>query len=508
LLARASSREKEIAVRLALGANRGRVIQQLLLESLVLALSGSLLGIGLAPLLSKTVVRILSTERDPLQLQITMDWRVLAFTALVAVTTCLLFGLAPAVRSSQTEPGAVLKAGGRGITGGRQKFSFQRTLVVSQIAFSLVLLVVALLFVRSFWNLSTLNPGFREDGILRVYANFRRLDLPPERYELFKHDLLEQIRSIPLVESAATSTRVPLDGSNWSLGVRANGVEGNSKFTWVSPGYFETMQIPLEAGRDFTDRDTVQSQRVVIVNETFVRQFFGGGNPLGKTIRTNAEPHYPETQYEVAGVVKDTKYGGLWDEVPPIAFVPAQQYPDRVYFTNVFIRSSSPPMALIPAVRQKLSGLFPEMKVQYHEFQEEIQNGIARERMMALLSGFFGALAAILAMIGLYGVISYIFAIRRNEIGIRMALGATQDNVVGIVLRQTLGLLGVGVGIGLVLSIFTTRAVQALLFGLRANDPISLIGAALFLAGVALVASLWPAYRATRVDPMNALRYE
>ena len=508
LLARASSREKEVGVRLALGATRARVIQQLLLESLVLALSGSLLGMGLAPVLSKTVVRILSTERDPLQLEISMDWRVLTFTALVAITTCLLFGLAPALRSSQTQPGAVLKAGGRGITGGRQKFSFQRALVVAQIAVSMVLLVAALLFVRSFWNLSTLDPGFREDGILRVYANFRRLDLPPDRYELFKHDLLEQIRSIPVVESAATSTRVPLDGSTWSLGVSVNGLEGDSKFTWVSPGYFETMQIALVAGRDFSDRDTVKSPPVAIVNETFVRQFLGGGNAVGKTIRTKAEPHYPETQYEVAGVVKDTKYGGLWDEVPPIAFVPAQQYPERVYFTNVFIRSSSPSAALISAVRQKLNGLYPEMKVEYHEFQAEVQNGIARERMMALLSGFFGALAAILAMIGLYGVISYIFAIRKNEIGIRMAMGATQDNVVGIVLRQTMGLLAVGVGIGLVLAVFTTRAVQALLFGLRPNDPISLIGAALFLAGVALVASLWPAYRATRVDPMKALRYE
>jgi ABC-type antimicrobial peptide transport system permease subunit len=268
------------------------------------------------------------------------------------------------------------------------------------------------------------------------------------------------------------------------------------------------MQIALVAGRDFSDRDTVKSPPVAIVNETFVRQFLGGGNAVGKTIRTKAEPHYPETQYEVAGVVKDTKYGGLWDEVPPIAFVPAQQYPERVYFTNVFIRSSSPSAALISAVRQKLNGLYPEMKVEYHEFQAEVQNGIARERMMALLSGFFGALAAILAMIGLYGVISYIFAIRKNEIGIRMAMGATQDNVVGIVLRQTMGLLAVGVGIGLVLAVFTTRAVQALLFGLRPNDPISLIGAALFLAGVALVASLWPAYRATRVDPMKALRYE
>ncbi len=213
LLVRASTREQEMAVRLALGASAGRIRQQLLLESLVLAVGGSILGTGLASFFSKTVVRMLSTERSPFFLATNIDWRVLSFTAFVAVSTCLLFGLAPALRSSRTQPAAVLKSGGRGMTAGRKRFSFQQTLVVSQIAFSLVLLTGALLFVRSFWNLMTLDPGFRETGILRTYLNFRRLDLPPERYETFKHDLLEQIRSIPQVESAASSTHVPLDGS-------------------------------------------------------------------------------------------------------------------------------------------------------------------------------------------------------------------------------------------------------------------------------------------------------
>jgi predicted permease len=426
----------------------------------------------------------------------------------MAVSTCLLFGFAPAFRASQTEPGSVLKSGGRGMGGGRQRFAFQQALVVSQIAFSLVLLVGALLFVRSFWNLMTLNPGFRESGILRLYLNFRRLDLPPERYEIFKRDLLEQIRSIPEVESAATSTHVPLDGSSWSLGVRFGRAEGSSKFSWVSPHYFETMQIPLLAGRDFTDRDTLQSQPVVIVNETFVRQFLGEGNPLGKTIRTNAEPHYPETEYEIVGVVKDTKYGGLREQIPPIAFVPAQQFSDKYYFTNVFMRFSSSPAAAIYATREKLTRLYPDMKIEYHVFQTEILNGLVRERLMALLSGFFGALAALLAMIGLYGVISYIIAMRRNEIGIRMALGATRGDVVDIVLRQTLVLLGMGLGIGLLLAVAATSGARALLYGLRPGDPLSLLEAAVFLAAVALAASYWPAYRATRVDPMKALRYE
>ena len=508
LLARASTREKEMAVRLALGASKGRVLQQLLLESLVLAVIGSILGTALASFFSRTVVKFLSTERDPVYLATSVDWRVLCFTAFIAIATCLLFGLAPALRSSQTQPGSVLKSGGRGMTAGRQRFSFQQALVVSQIAFSLVLLVGALLFVRSFWNLQTLDPGFRQSGVLRVYANFRRLDLPPDRYEIFKRDLLDQIRSIPIVESAATSTHVPLDGSSWSLGIRIGSTEGNSKFAWVSPGYFRTMQIPFVAGRDFTVRDTGQSPPVLIVNETFVRQFLPGENPLGKTVRTSPEPHYPETEYEIVGIVKDTKYGGLRDEIPPEAVVPAQQYPEKYYFTNVFIRFSSPPSAAISAVREKLSTLYPEMKVEYHVYQTEIQNGLVRERLMALLSVFFGALAVLLAMIGLYGVISYIIAMRRNEIGIRMALGASRQDVVGIVLGQTLGLLALGVGVGLLLAVVATSSARTLLFGLQPTDPLSLASAALFLAVVALAASFFPAYRATRYDPMSALRYE
>jgi predicted permease len=498
-----------MAVRLALGAGVWRIRQQLLLESLLLAVSGSILGTALASFFSRTVVNLLSTDTDPIHLSTNIDWRVLTFTAFTALLTCLLFGLVPALRSSRTQPGAVLKSGGRGMTASRQNFSFQQTLVVSQIAFSLVLLAGALLFVRSFWNLQTLDPGFRQSGLLRAYVSFRRLDIPRERYELFKRDILEQIQSIPLVESAATTTHVLLDiSTSWNLSVRAGSAEGSSKFAWVSPGYFRTLQIPILAGRDFTPRDTAQSQPVVIVNETFVRQFLGAGSPIGKTVRTVAEPRYPETEYEIVGLLKDTKYDGLRDEIPPAAYVPALQYPDPTYYTNVFIRFSAPPSAVISATREKLSQLYPNMKVDFRLFQTEIENGLVRERLMALLSGFFGALAALLAMIGLYGVISYIIAMRRNEIGIRMALGASRQNVVVIVLRQTLGVLAIGVGIGLLLALAATSGARSLLFGLSPSDPLSLIGAALLLAVVALAASLWPAYRATRYDPMNALRYE
>ena len=508
MLVRASAREKEMAVRLALGATRGRVLQLLLVESMMLAVTGSILGTCLAPVFSSTVVRFLTTERDPLQLEMVLDWRVLFFAMAMAGATCVMFGLAPAFRSSRTDPGPVLKLGGRGMSGGRQRFSFQRMLVVSQIAFSLVLLAGALLFVRSFWNLMTVDPGFSERDILLVQANFRWLNLPPERYEPFKHELLTEIRALPLVDAAATSTHIPLNNSSWSLGVRARRAEGESKFTWVSSGYFQTMKIPLLAGRDFDDRDTSQSPHTAIVNETFVRVFLGGANPLGKTFRTNAEPSFPETEYEVVGVVKDTKYADLRDAVPPISFAPAPQFPEKWYWTAMFVRSSAPASEVIPVVRARFAELYPSMKVDYHLFQTGIQEGLVRERMMALLSGFFGALAALLVMLGLYGVISYIIAMRRNEIGIRMALGATREDVIGIVLRQTVGLLTIGVGIGLVLAIAVTRGAQALLFGLGPNDPPSLIGAACFLAAVALLAAVLPAYRAAHIDPMHALRHE
>jgi ABC-type antimicrobial peptide transport system permease subunit len=208
------------------------------------------------------------------------------------------------------------------------------------------------------------------------------------------------------------------------------------------------------------------------------------------------------------GVVKDTKYAGLRDSIPPIAFAPALQFSDKYYFTNAFIRISSPPSRAISALREKLTLLYPELKIEYHVYQTEIQSGLARERLMALLSGFFGALAALLAVIGLYGVITYITTMRRKEIGIRMALGASRQNVVGIVLRQTLILLALGVGIGVGLAVAATRGARALLYGLQPGDPVSLLLAALFLATVALAASYWPAYRATKVDPMSALRYE
>jgi len=510
-LARASTREREMAVRLAVGASRWRLIRELLSESLVLAAAGGILGIALAAVFSRSLVRFLSTETDVIRLDLSMDWRLLAFTGTVCILTCVIFGLVPALRSSRTEPGVALKGGSRGTTAGRERFSFQRSLIVSQIAVSVVLLVGALLFVRSFWNLMAVDPGFREKDILIARIGLQGVQLSAEASPTFVQNLLDHVRTIRQVESAATSTHIPLfPGLFWNLGVRVNAAEGSSKFTWVSPSYFRTMDIPLLAGRDFDDRDTRTSPPVAVVNEAFVQRFLGGVDALGKVFRSNEEPNYPEATYQIVGVIRDTKYEELRDPTPPMVFVPASQFPARAkdYFLFIIIRSSSAASALIPAIREKLSEVNPEISVDFQIFQTQIQNGLARERMMALLSAFFGALAALLAMIGLYGVISYIVAMRKNEIGIRMALGASRQTIIGVILRQTAFLLATGVTLGVVLALAATRGAASLLFGLQPNDPLALISAAGFLIVVALVASYVPAWRASRLDPSIALRYE
>src|SRR5215813_4130450 len=395
MLARANAREREIAVRVALGASRGRLIRQTLSESLLLAGSGAALGAGLAQLMSRVLITFLNTEGNILRLDLSSDWRVLTFTASVAVFTCIVFGVVPALRASQIEPVAAMRSGGRGLTN-RERFSFQRFFLVGQIAISLALLVGALLFVRSFRNLITLDAGFRQNGILFIDTEFDRLRLSRERIVSFQTNLLEQIRSLPQVESAATSTCKPLLAPCCPLGVRAPGApgeqEGGSKFTNVSPGYFNTMEIPVLAGRDFNDFDTATSRQVVLVNETFARRFFANRNPVGALVRSVAEPNFPETLYEVIGVVKDTKYANLREDIPPITYVPAAQYPSPGPSPGIVIRSSAPLSEVINQVRRKFSDLSPDITVQLKVFETQIREGLIRERLMAWLAGFFGIL--------------------------------------------------------------------------------------------------------------------
>ena len=507
MLARASTREREIAVRLALGASRGRLLRQLLAESVLLAAIGGTLGICLAQFLSRVLVWSFSTEGTQVYLPIGTDWRVLLFAATVAVLTCAFFGLAPALRANSTEPVMAMKTGGRGATCGGERFSLQRLMVVTQIAVSLVLLVGAFSFVRSFRNLVMFDPGMRERGITIAFVGFEPSHITPDRYADFKRQLLEEVRSLPGILAAATTTNVPLLGGSWTHTIHCGSAVGDSKFTWVSPGYFQTMGIPLVMGRDFDQNDTGTSPRVAVVNQMFIRRFWGV-NPMGKTLRTSPEPGYPSTVYRVIGVIPDTKYNSLRGETPPMVFAPASQFPAQVPWTAIMIYSGAPSAMVMAAVRRRIAEKHPEIIVDFGDFQASIRDGLVLDRLLAMLSGFFGCLAALLAMVGLYGVISYVVARRRNEIGIRMALGAQRGRVLGMVMHEAGRLLALGILIGTALSLIAGRWAGALLFGLKPYDPLTLIAAGALLAATAVVASFLPAHRASKVDPMVALRYE
>ena len=513
MLARSSAREREIAVRLAIGASRGRLVRQLLSESLLLAAIGTVLGALLAPALSKILLALMTTESNEIFFDLTPDWRVFAFLGSVAVSTCVLFGLAPALRATRTEPGAVLKSGGRGSNTSREGFGLRRLLVVSQVALSLVLLVGALLFLRSFRNLLTVNTGFRQDRILEAALDPRRLDLPKEQRFPLRQEIIRRVRAIPGVDAAADASVIPLDGSSWTMGVEAAGAKsgegGSSRFDWVGPEFFKTMQIPVLAGRAFDEHDTTNSPSVAIVNETFARELLNGVNPIGRTFRTVAEPGYPETVYQIVGVVKDTKYQELRESQQAICFAPSSQYPlGGGPFAQILIRSNVPLPALTEQVKSAIAGVSPNILIYFRVFKTMIRDHLVDDRVMAMLSGFFAALATLLAIIGLYGVMSYMVARRRSEIGIRMALGANAGNVSKMILREAGLLLAVGLVVGTGLAVAASTAASTLLFGLKPHDPATLAAAVAALALAALAASYLPARRAARLDPMTALREE
>jgi putative ABC transport system permease protein len=513
LLARASAREREIAVRLAIGASRGRLVRQLLSESLLLAVIGTVLGALVAPGLSKILLALLTTESNAMFFDLAPDWRVFAFLGALAVSTCVLFGLAPALRVTRTEPGAAVKASGRGNTATREGFGLRRLLVVSQVALSLVLLVGALLFVRSFRNLLVLNPGFRQDGILEAALDPRRLDVPQEQRIPLRQEIIRRVRAIPGVEAAADASVIPLSGSSWTMAVRVSRAQaseaGASRFDWVGPEFFKTMEIPLLEGRAFDEHDTPHSRSVAIVNETFARKVLDGRDPIGRTFRNVAEPGFPETIYQIVGVVKDTRYQQLRESQQAICFVPSSQYPmGSGPFAQILIRSNVPLAALTEQVKSTIAGVSPDILIYFRVLKTMIRDNLVEDRLMAMLSGFFAALAMLLAIIGLYGVMSYMVVRRRSEIGIRMALGANSGDVSKMILREAGVLLAVGLGIGTGLALAAATAADALLFGLKPNDPVTLGTAVAALAIAAFGASYLPARRAARLDPMAALREE
>ena len=510
MLARASAREREVAVRLALGALRRRLIRQMLAESLLLALAGGGAGLLLARTLARLLASFLGTGQNQVFLALDPDWRVFAFTASGAMFAVVLFGLIPALRATRLAPGEAMKAGGRGLTADRQRFGLRRALVVSQVAFSLVLIVGALLFTRSLRNLINVDLGFRRAGILVTDYDLSQLHLPVERRFVFGRQLLDQIRSTTGVESAAAAAIVPTEGSSSNRTVWLEGSDPSHAqqpwFNWVTPQYFETMGTPLLAGRDFDDLDTPNSPKVAIVNEAFARQFANGANPVGKRLWQKAELGQPQIVYEIVGVAKNTKYRNLREEFPPLVYVPIAQgtNPDQ----PIVIRSRIPLADLTASVKHTILQMSPDLSIQFRTMQDMIHDELTGERLMATLSGVFGILAALLAVIGLYGVMSYTVAQRTNEIGIRITLGASRVEITRMIVREAGALLALGLGAGLVLALAGGRAVGSALFGLKPHDPLTLAAAAALLAVVAVAASYLPARQATKVDPMVALRYE
>jgi putative ABC transport system permease protein len=514
LLARASAREKEMGMRMAVGASRSRLIRQLLAESLLLAAIGAAFGALLARNVSQVVIASLSTQHDPLFVDIGTDWRVFGFTTALAVLTCILFGLAPALRATSVSPNAILKEGGQGATEGRSRFGLRRVLVVSQIALSLTLLVGALLFARSLNNLATLDPGFQRDGILVADIDFTARNLPKEGRQAFSGELLRRVRALPGVDAAALAAIVPLGGDGIGHDVLMGDTEepaGDAPvaaFNYVSPGFFETLQTSILVGRDFDDHDRAGAPNVAIVNETFLKKFAKGDqNPLALTFRVRRLDH-TSAPYQIVGVVKDTKYGDLREDLFPIVYTARAQNENPGSDAQILLRSRAPLAGILSAIKSTVSSSDPDTDISFSNFRQMIDDGLLRDRLLARLSGFFGVLAAVLAAIGLYGVISYMVERRRNEIGIRMALGASQQNIIRLVLRETGSLLLIGLVAGVALALATARTAATLLFGLKPTDALTYLVAALSLSVVAALASFLPARRAARLDPMAALRNE
>jgi putative ABC transport system permease protein len=511
MLARASTREREVGVRLALGASRWRLLRQMLAESLLLAIAGAAVGAALAQMLSRFLVAFLSTQGDPLFMDLQPDWRVFGFTAALAILTCVFFGLTPALRSTRVAPVSVLKSGGRGMTSGRERFGLRRVLVVSQVALSLVLLVSALLFVRTLHNLMTLDPGFRQEGMIVANLNLTNLKLAVARRQDFKRELLDRVRALPGVTGAADVSIVPIGGNSWNERIRLEGEEKRDSVSWfnrVTPDYFKTMDTQILAGRDFDAHDTRGSLQVAIVNETFVRKFLHGQNPIGMRFEQEAYVGKTSPMFQIVGLVKDSKYSELREDPIPLVYVPMAQEDSPDNFSQFLIRSSLPPSVMLPEVKEALLQPGPEMVIDFRVLQSQIRESLIRERLMATLSGFFGFLAVVLATVGLYGVISYIVARRTNEIGIRVALGAQRSHVIAMIMREAGLLLAVGVVIGALLSLGVSRTAASLLYGLKPHDPSTVIVAVAAIGLVAAFASFLPAHRAAGLDPMAALREE
>ena len=513
LLARAAVRQKEIAVRLAIGAARVRLIRQLLTESLLLSLLGAALGMVFANWGSALLVRYLSTHDTQVFLDVDLNLRILGFSAAVAVATGVLFGIAPAWRATRVPLNAAMKENARGLTGGRARLGLGKSLVAVQVALSFVLLVGAGLLSATFWKLTTQDPGFDRHNVLLVNADFQNARYAKEQLPDACDRIVAALRALPGVQAASYSMITPIAGSFWNEDIRVDGFTPKSSddallfMNGVSPQYFQTTGTPLLAGRDFNAHDSKKAPPVSIINETAVRRFFHGANPIGKAYRIEASDGKPGPFVEIIGVVKDAKYGEMREAIKPTGYVPLVQ---REYFNanNFELRTNGPASALIAPVKTIFESINRNIYLDFTTLATQVDESLNRERLLATLSGFFGGLALLLAALGLYSVMSYTIARRRNEIGIRMALGAQQKAIQWMVLREVLILVGIGLAIGFAAASAATRLIASLLYGLQPSDPATFTLAGVTLLAVAALAAYLPARKAAKLDPMTTLREE
>ena len=502
LLARATARRDEFAVRLAIGGSRGRVLQQVLIESAVIAVLGSIAALGVAIAASESIPPLISTRVDRIHLDVSLDWRIFGFTAAAAIVTALIFGSAPAIRAA----GASLRTTARGAAA-NDGLSMRRGLVAIQIAITLVLLFGGLLFVQTFRNLSTVEPGARDPGgILIATVFFDERAYPPARRPAAYAALDEQLAAVPGVRSLTDAYATPLGGSVWDTDVHVGDqFKGVSYGNRIGPGYFKTLGIPLVAGRDFDGRDRLGSPLVAIVNQSFAEEFFTG-DPIGHYFTWPNDAGGPGVTYQVIGVAANQKYGDLREPDPNIFFVASAQLPEQREWRRYLIRTSRPMPDASDAIGAAIRSFDPSLAVRFSALDVQIAETMLQERLMARLSSLFSAVALMLAMVGLYGVMSYTVASRRSEIGVRVALGASRVRIVSMIMRDVGRMLLVGLAIGTALSLVAARGVRSLLFGLEPDDPITLLVAIAALAVTGALAALWPARRATAIDPLTALR--
>jgi len=507
LLARASARQKEIGIRLAMGASRSRLIRQLLTESILLSAMGATAGFLLAVAAIRPIARYELPLPLPVEFNFTPDARVFAFTAALSVVTGLLFGLAPALRATRPDLVATLKDQG-GAIGSFRRFGMRNVLVVAQVAMSLMLLVGSSLFLRSLGNASSIDLGMRTDHLLLMGFDPKLHHYTPEKTRQFLAQLRERVQALPGVKSVSFLDSVPLSFGGNNVDVQAEGGKSNATRTEASmysvgAHFFETMGIPLLRGQEFS---SVGRAHKAVINETLAKQVFPNEDPIGRVVRTD------DKTYEIAGLAKDSKSRTIGEAPESIIYLPLEQRPEEVmsfFGISILVKTAGDPRTLTRPVQAQIAALDPNLAVfGVQTMREHVEASMLLPRLSALLLGVFGAVGLVLATVGLYGVLSYSVRRRTREIGIRMALGASAKGILGMVTQQGMWLAGIGLAIGLAISAGVWRFAASFLYGISATDRVTFVGVPLVLVIVAFVASVLPARRAAKVDPMDALRWE